>query len=51
MGTNKTSTLLPVDYRTHGTHYPENVIQIETLEKCKSLDGCTDWPHYKLFKR
>lgn len=30
---NKRSTSLPVDYITHGTHYPRNVIQIGTLKK------------------
>ena len=30
---NKRSTSLPVDYITHGTHYPQNVIQIGTLKK------------------
>lgn len=30
---NKRSTSLPVDYRIHGTHEPQNVIQILTLKK------------------
>ena len=30
---NKRSTSLLVDYITHGTHYPQNIIQIGTLKK------------------
>lgn len=37
---NISSTALPVDYITHGTHYPRNIIQIGTL-KSLSLGGFT----------
>lgn len=48
LGTSKSTSLScvtslwHVHYRTHGTHYFQNVIQIGTLKKFKGLDGFTD---------
>lgn len=35
-------TWLPVDYRTHETHYPPNVVQIGTQKKLKVVGEFID---------